>query len=233
MTTKADIIRGAYTQLRISGLTVSPVPEENEVALSRLENMVAEFDVNIHYNFEDTPDINSPTNVERKYWHALQTNLAVRLIPDFNKQVPPVLAMQASQSLSNMIGASVTPRQVRYPSRQPIGSGNRWVRYIDHYPGAIEAPNNPETNRLFIGDVGDYVEHFDAYLTATETVSSYTLEVDQGLTVITGSLASPDISYRIRADNAGAFKVIIKATTSLGRIETRVIFFEVASASAT
>ena len=41
---KADIIADAYSQMRISGLTVEPTPEDLELALVRLENMGAEFE---------------------------------------------------------------------------------------------------------------------------------------------------------------------------------------------
>ena len=65
---KVNIISDAYSKLRISGLTVLPTPEDLELALSRLESMMAELDVrgiSIGYNFEDNPDPNSLTNIPR------------------------------------------------------------------------------------------------------------------------------------------------------------------------
>ena len=110
--TKVEIIIDAYSQLRISGITVQPTPEDLEVALMRLENMMAEWQtrVCVGYNFEDNPDPNTEINVKRAFWHCLATNLAVRLIPDFNKAVPQVLMMQASSSYSAMSGSIALDR---------------------------------------------------------------------------------------------------------------------------
>jgi len=234
---KSDLINGAYSQLRISGLTVNPSGEDLEVAIRRLENMVAEFDVRINYNFEDTPDANSLTNVDRQYWHALETNLAVRLVPDFNKQIPQILIGQATQSLSRMLGAAATPRQTEYPDRMARGSGNtqRFNRWNRFYRPVAESPNEPATNRMIIGDIQDFTEHFDSYLGDAETISSFTINASDGLTIQSSSLTSPDVDYRIRADGVASgsdklLNVIIVATTSLGRKETRVINFELSEA---
>ena len=73
VTDKVDIILGAYSQLRISGITRSPTPEDLETALCRLENMAAEWDTvgtSVGYNFEDEPDPNSNSGIKRGYRHA-------------------------------------------------------------------------------------------------------------------------------------------------------------------
>lgn len=233
---KIDILNDAYSQLRISGLTVDPTPEDLTVALSRLEDMAAEWatrNICTNYNFEDDPQPNSPTNVKRGFKQAFSTNLAVRLIPDFNKAVPATLQLQASQSLSNLSSATAQVRQVQYPRRQPRGSGstlryNRWNRY---YRPQDEAPLSCATNKMDIGDINDFTEHFDAYLNDGETLASYVLQADSGLTILSQSLGSPDINYRVRADgnsknSAGTYLVFIEATTSEGRVEKRQIFFE-------
>ena len=124
MTTKVDIINGAYTQMRISGLTVDPTPEDVEVALDRLEDMCAELEdsrnICIGYNFEEQPDPNSLTDTKRKYSHMLKTNLAMRLLHDFGKVPPPTLANQASQSLSTASSAvaAENARGVQYTRRK-------------------------------------------------------------------------------------------------------------------
>ncbi|KZX80625.1 hypothetical protein A3717_39370, partial [Alcanivorax sp. HI0013] len=155
VTAKVDIILGAYSQLRISGITRSPTPEDLETALCRLENMAAEWDTvgtSAGYNFEDEPDPNSNSGIIRGYRNAFETNLAVRLIPDFNKTVPASLMMQASQSLSNLFARAAMQRVrgVQYPDRQPTGSGNnirvgRWARF---YSKPIEAPRASTTQRM-------------------------------------------------------------------------------------
>jgi hypothetical protein len=127
--------------------------------------------------------------------------------------------------------AVVTP--VPYPSRMPRGSGsslryNRWQRY---YQPTATAPTSAETITMYIDDINDFVEHFDSYLASGETISSYTIEADNGLTIVSDSLSTPDISYRIQADGNNDtasddyLEVKIVATTSTGRKETRIINF--------
>lgn len=238
--TKIDIINDAYSQMRISGLTVDPSPEDVTVALIRLENMVSEFDArNIctGYSIELDPDPNSLTNADRKYWHMLASNLAVRLAADFGQQIPQSLAMSASASLataSSTIAADGI-RQVSAPNRMPLGSGvsnryNNWQRF-NRNPKL--PPEECETNIIVIDNIDDYVEDFSAYLNDGEFISSYTITADNGITILSDSEDSPVINYRIRADgNTGQGRwqqVKIVATTSDGRITTRFTNFDVQS----
>ena len=236
MSTKVDRINGAYGQLRISGLTVNPTPEDLEIALDRLETMMAEFEgrnIGVGYNFEDQPDLNSLTHVRREFWQMIDTNLAIRLVPDFNKEVSPVLFNQASQSLSNAsarVAASLV-REVNYPWRQPRGSGNtlrrnRWQKF---YRSGEEAPTSSDTNVIYLGDTNDYIENYTAYLDSGETIDSYTITADPGLTIVSDSSTDNEISYRVKAESAtetGGFQQIkIIVVTSTGRQQTRLINF--------
>ena len=56
MTTKADLINGAYSLMRISGITVDPSADDLALALERLEDMAEEFagrNIITDYNFVD------------------------------------------------------------------------------------------------------------------------------------------------------------------------------------
>lgn len=240
MTTKVDRINGAYSQLRISGLTVNPTPEDLQLALDRLESMMHEWqarNMGVGYFFEDSPDPNTASGVDRKYWQAIETCLAVRLCADFNKTPSPFLVAQANQSASfvSSQAASSLIKEVPYPNRQPRGSGNsgrynRWQRY---YRDDVSPPTESSTNQIYIGDINDYTESFNDYLSVGETVSSYTAEADPGLTLSNDSISGNDIVYRIEAvDNAtqGSYQQVkISITTSTGRKQTRLIDFDVIS----
>jgi len=171
------------------------------------------------------------------YRDALETNLAVRLAPDFNKPVHPDLKAEANQSLSAMKAATNEVRESKRSSRMPLGSGNarRFNNFHRFYTVEERPKSGPQLNKMAIGNVQDFIEHFDSYLMAGETVSSYTLTAETGLTVLSDSLASPDVNYRVRADAMGTDgeyqKIVIVATTSLGRIETRVINFQLIEVS--
>jgi len=235
--TKGDIINRAFSALRISGITSDPSPEDLELALGKLENMAAEFagrSMNTGYAFEDDPDPNAPHNMDRKFWHSFDVNLAFRLMPDYGKGAQPdvTLIRQASAGASFLSSATAFVKAVQYPDRMPIGSGNRgWNRWRNFYQKQAEAPFSYLTKTMYTGDVNDFVEHFDSYLKTGEDVSSYSIEAETGLTINSDSLVTPDVLYNITATGnsdglaISLLKVKIVAVTSDGRIETRVINF--------
>ena len=240
MRLKGELINGAYSQARISGITKSPTPEELKLALVKLEGMAREYEgrnICVNYNFEDTPDLNSLHNVEEKYWFAFTTNLAVRLLSDFGKDPIPALKTDQIASFSFLSASTAPIRQTRYPNRQPMGSGNdlRYSKTQRYYRPQPEAPLSCTTNTMFIGDIDNFTEHFDAYLNDGETISSYVLTNDNGLTITNDTNATPDITYTVEADgnneeqSNSLLQVKIVVTTSDGRIATRIINFKLIS----
>lgn len=235
---KVDRITAAYSKLRISGLTVIPNPSDLELALGELENMMAELasrGITVGYNFEEEPDPNSDLNVPIEFWNMIATNLATRLIPDFNKDASPVLFAQASQSLSQASGicARNKIRQVQYPARQPVGSGNRiyarWQRFYADQPGI--APNLPETLSIMQGETNDFREPFTAYLRQDEAITSFTVVCDNGLVVVSSALDGTVINYRLSCpvdlDTSLWQQVKITVTTDIGRVEIRILNFQI------
>ena len=240
MQLKIDVINDAYSQMRISGLTVQPTPEDVEVALNRLEAMMHEYaarNIDVQYNFEDIPDPNSLTNVEPFAWQMMASNLASRLVMDFGKEVSMSLAMLAKTSSSTVSGVSARKftQEVQYPRRQARGSGNtlrynRWQRYYRDPPFA---PSESSTNFLNPGDINDYIENYDAYLRDTETISSYTIEGTPDLTISNDSNTDNEVSYRVTVSDdpnsttTGFQAVVIQVVTSLGRETSRQINFQI------
>lgn len=233
---KIEIVADAYSQLRISGLTVDPEPEDVELALRRLETMMADYaearNICIGYNFEAVPNPGTPTGVSWSHKHMMATNLAVRLIPDFNKAVPQTLLDQASAAFSDTsaIAARQTTQQVNYPRRMPRGGANslrlnRWQRYFreEQLP-----PNECATKTLIRGEIEDFQESFLAYLGA-EDIQSVTTQLSPGISLVSISNNAKVVSYRIQAvDNAttGSYQQMsLTITTSTGRIENRLINF--------
>jgi len=236
---KVDVIKDAYSKMRISGLTVNPTPEDLELALTRYENMMAEWyskNVVIGYNFEEKPDPNTENHVIRSYQDCMSSCLAIRLIPDFNKQVHQVLYGQASSSYSSMSGrvASERLQGVTYPTRQAKGSGNtlRWSRWSRFYREFNTGLNNPAQKTMFIGDITDFTEHFESYLNKAEVILSYSIVADAGLILSNVTNDDKNVMYRVEAtdptgDNSTTSQLVtIIITTDLGRISTRQILFE-------
>ena len=238
MSTKGEVINDAYSQMRISGLTVTPSPELQSLALSRLEAMMAELEINnvcLEYNFTTVPDPSDETGVVLPFFLMMSTNLATRLV-DFNKVTPPALTAMASQSLSNATGwsAAQNVKQVQPSRRMPTGAGNNrtFARY-NRFSRPIETPPiSCDVIKMVVGDIGDYTESFKAYLDV-ETIASYVISSDTGLTIQSSSNNDPLINYRILAvsnsTNGIWQQVKIVITTSTGRVETRLIDFEITS----
>lgn len=230
MNLKGDFINKAYSRLRISGLTVNPSPEDNQIALSRLENMASRWhnkNICTGYAFETEPDVNAPHNVPRKYWDAYETSLAIELAPDFGKQLPQGLVSSQRAAYSDMLASTSKVDRIPYPARQPRGRGNR-TSFRRYYGATDQAPNECKTNEMYQDDINDYAEDFSAYLVSVEDVASYTIEADTGLTIASDSLTSPVISYQIQADTVSdLLRVKIVILTTLGRRKTRIINFKV------
>lgn len=235
---KVDRITAAYSKLRISGLTVIPNPSDLELALNELENMMAELasrGVEVGYNFEEQPDPNSALNVDQNFWNMIACNLAIRLVPDFNKDVSPILLQQAMQSLSTASNVCSRNRiqQVAYPARQPIGSGNRifarWQRFYANQPGL--PPNKPSTLFIMQGETNDFEESFAAYLRTDEFIDSFEVTSDTGLVVESSSFLDGVVTYRLSAPvllDVGIWQQVkIRITTTEGRVEIRIIDFQV------
>ena len=236
MTTKADLINGAYSLMRISGITIDPSGADLTLALTRLEDMAAEFEgrnIITDYNFEENPLTGSKHNLERKFWYAYKVNLAVRLLSDFGKKGTPILVTQQQAAYSFLVANTAPYREIDYPRRMPIGSQNsrRSLRWSRFYIPETKAPLSAETIIMYIDDIKAFSESFVAYLDAGEVISSYTIEADDGLTINADANATPFITYTIQADglsSGGSIalrQVKIVATTSAGRVETRIINF--------
>ena len=235
MTLKSDIISNAYSKLRISGLKVEPTPEDNVLALNRLEMIAYESGYQkIGYNFEKDPDTASKHNIDIKYVDSVSSILAVRLMPDFGKGFTPdqVLSREYGKAVSQMAGAVALCREAIPMSGFPIGSGNRrrYTTFDSFWPDVDQAPLSTDTISLRIGDIEDYTESFESWLKDSEDISSYTIEAETGLTIVSDSIATHIVSYRVQAGSSidlGGYKVTIIATSDTGRKTTRYIYFEV------
>ena len=238
-TRKIDFILGAYSELRINGLTTNPDSQELEFALTVLEDMASQYfagNIIPDYNFTETPNLSDLTWVGAEFNRFFKTNLAVWLCNAFGKDVPPNLSMNASGALS--YAAGVTARAllapVQYPDRMPVGSGisNRyrmWQRF--QRPGQ-PPPADSSTHQMYIGDINDDFETWDSYLRDGETISNInSVWASPGLLLSTVALSSTRVTFTVQAlsqQTAGNFQQVrIIVQTSLGRISTRLVNFNI------
>ncbi|MBL4800224.1 MAG: hypothetical protein JKY50_22740 [Oleispira sp.] len=239
--TKIDLVAGAYSRMRISGLTIDPTPEDTTLALRRLELMMAEWEgrnITMQYRFaidEGDIDPNSETGILLKYQDSIESNLAVKLSPDFGMDVPMSLGQAASLSLSSVSSmiAADNIRMVQPPTRQPIGDAttSRQRIYQRFYRPAPQPPQDAELHDMFTGDINLYEEDYTSYLIGDETIVSTLFKVDVGLNLITDAIVDQRVLYTIQALSptaSGVWQVVrIILTTSTGRVTTRLINFDV------
>ena len=232
MKTKIELIDRAYSKLRISGITVNPNPTDINIALDEMECMLAEWElvnVGLGYNFEDQPDPNTESGIVRGYENGVQTNLAVRLAPEFGKSAGEVM-IQASQSYSKLSSAVAKVKQTPYPNRQPVGGANtlrtnRWRRFYDI---DITAPNSPTTEIMAQGDVTDSSVNYSSSLEKNDFIVSATLIPSNGLTIETQSFTDSTVDFRVKADIAGTQFVKIEVVTNDGLESNECLYYSVA-----
>ncbi len=237
MSTKGELVKGMFSKLRISGITLIPSPEMDSEALNVMEDMLAELqerDMCMGYLFEDIPDPASEVGIKRGFENMIKTNLAMRMAGIYGKTPSGTLAFDASQSMSNCQGRLLvdSTRQVEYPSRMPIGSGNQRItnQLYRYYGASTTPPVSCDTPRIAIGEINDYIENYHAYLGA-EVISSFTIESSNGLVIQSSSNTDDKVLYRIKAVSGSELgtlqQVKIVITTDSGRIESRIINFEI------
>jgi len=236
--TKADMINGAYSWMRINGLTVGPSGFDLQTALARLESMMYLFcsrNICTSYNFTENPDLGDYTNVPPQFNLFIQTQLAVFLCSDFGKDVPPALATLASSTMSSASGMSAIERlqEVQYPRRMNMGSGNnlRAYRYNNFYNPYAQPPVSCTTHDMYIGDINNFNESYVEYLDSGESIASYVITADSGLALVFDSDNGTVITYQIEAvsqQQSGNWQQVkIVMTTNAGRINTRLINFNI------
>lgn len=238
---KGDCVNNAYIELRISGLTKIPGKEENKLALRRLEGMMNEYlkrNICVGFNLEDAPDLNSSAGIPAEYRESIELCLARRLLSSFGKgamdKVDPELLKRQSAAFSFLSSSTAPKRQTQAGSRMPLGSGNtlRNFRHRRFNRPVSQVPLSCASIKMTVGETRDFIEHFDSFLVDAETIASYTIDADTGLTIVSDSLSTPDVNYRINAVGSNPeghdtfLQVLIIATSSTGRIESRTINFE-------
>ena len=215
---------------------MSPTAEDLELALDKLENMAAEFEANnvcTGYAFEQVPDINTPHNMERRFWDGYSTCLAVRLLDNFGKQPTATLLSRAQSAFSFLSARTAPQKRTQRPSRQPLGSKQGFSGNQRFYEPVVEAPLGNATNQMFIGDIDDFIEDFTAWLNDGETISAYTISANTGITLVSDSNSDTAVLYQVNAVGADGendlLHVKIVATSSAARKITRLINFKLNS----
>lgn len=149
LTTKGDIVRAALRKLGVaSDATLTDVePQSMQDAVEDLELMMAEWyqdgkGIIAGYVFSDLdvpPSDGDDHGMRTSAISAVMHNLAVRIAPDYAVEPSAKIVTTARYGKEQLYKLSAMSRAKRapYPSRMPVGSGNRGVTLneIHYYPG--------------------------------------------------------------------------------------------------
>ena len=112
--TKGELVAAAFRKAQISGITSQPTGDELAGAMETLEDMMRELDSKnacVNYEYEDEPCLGTESGLESKWYHAVQSRLAVLLCSDYGIEPSQTLMAQSRQAWSSMIGKLTLPRQ--------------------------------------------------------------------------------------------------------------------------
>ena len=236
-TTKLDIINSALSKMSISGITAPAMASDYETLLNRLEGMMHEFEsarnICTRYNFTTEPDTADRHGMSFGLVEPIANILAYRTLMDYEIPVNASLDAASDAAVTSISNQTFIFRETQYPRRQPRGSGNtlRYNRWQRFYRKPDQVPIECDTQKLDMGEIDDYQQSWADYLREDEDISSFEVFITDGVRLVSSNLISPVIGYRLEGLNPsidnGVEQVRIRITTSSGRIDERLINFEV------
>ena len=230
--TKGEHVLRAYRVIRISGLTTKPTPQEVELGLSELEDMMSEFrsrNICSTYVFEDDPDVNTESEIATEFNNATQKCLGVRLAPYFGKEAEMSVQRQATQALSNWGARTGKTNMINPPNRQPRGSGNnfRFPNWVRFYRFDGDAPISCDTFTLKVDAIDFFLVDFTNYLLDGATITSFTTEVTNGITLLNITQDGAKFNMECKGVFGGSQTITLTITTSTGRINPQLVNFNI------
>jgi len=148
MTTKRQLIEAAHAELGLADYVFDIPSEQLQLALRRLDGMMAEWDgmgLRLGYPIPGSVeggDLDTEAGVPDRAWEAIVLNLAIRIAPQFGKQVAAETKTGAHRALNMLLG-KVLPGEVSL-GRTIAGAGNKpWRWQLDPFlvpdPEGIDA----------------------------------------------------------------------------------------------
>lgn len=230
--TKGEHVIKAYATLRISGITIAASPDDINLGLSELEDMMNEFrsrNICSAYVFEDDVDPNTDSEIDNEFNNATQKCLAIRLAPYFGKEVTASLQRQANQSLSNWSARSGKTRMIQPSNRQARGSGNtfRNLSFNRFYRTNEESPISCDTFTLKVDEVDFFQVDFSEYLLDGSVIDSFTTSTTNGVQLVDIAPDGDKFNLECKGLTVGANVITITITTSAGRVNPQAINFNI------
>ena len=231
MKTKAELINDAYSMLLQTSITAAASPLDVELALGRLNDLMEEMksrNMDTGYNFLD-PDLNSASGLQPWMNYAVSSSLALRVCSDFGIEPPASLVALSNSSVSNLSARLTRVNEIQYPSRAPVGSGQRWLgRFRGHYGQAPYYANTPDTQNAVQNAVGHYPVDFGPYLQIGESLLNFVYTETSGINVLASVPAGNVVTFTIEFQASVSGQVNITATGDMGSVIPRTLDFNIA-----
>ena len=211
---KAEAINQAYAEIRISGLTTQEVPEEMELALRELDQVMWQWQAmgrDVNYNFPaPTPGqelvVSDPTDLFGVFPWAIQgvvCTLAKNLVSYFGKEIPPALAGKARFGVNVIKQRTFKAPPIPYPNRMPIGSGNnqQWAGLSPRFYNPTYTGRAP-VDVVVQDQVADFYFDFSNDLPDPQALVSYTIELlpatGSAISLVSSSQDGNVVNYRVQ-----------------------------------
>ncbi len=126
MATKLQVVQRALGKIGLGTYVFDPSPEQLAAALDQLNDMAAEMDgVGLRKGYNFGTEISAESGLFDTAVGPYSTLLAIRLAPDYGKQLAPSLAIAGKAAMSSLMIANNVIPPMLIPSTLPIGTGNR------------------------------------------------------------------------------------------------------------
>ena len=237
LSSKLDLVNAALDKMSISGITAPPQASDYQALLQRLEGIMYELEegrnICCRYNFTAQPDTNDPHGMSYGLFEPISSLLAFKTLQDYALPIAQPLQASVASAISSISNQTFHIRETQYPRRQARGSGNtlRYNRWQRFYRQPSRVPLDCDSFRLNTNEIDDYTENYFDYLRPGEDIASHQLAATSGLNVISNRRSTSEINYRLQGNNPeednGFEQVKITITTTLGRVDERIINFEV------
>lgn len=229
MKTKIQLINAAFSELRISGITSGPTPDDIELALEALEDMMrplCDKYPTLGYNFEETPNPNTLSGIPVIFNNAIQLKLGDTIGFRYGKTVDQKRLSGAMAHLSAKL--SPTP-SYQNSARMPSGRGNSWWNtFSDRMPPYETADPSSEVmglsdSRFVSVDLGDA-------FAPGETLASAVVTCDPQLAISGTATSGNTVTFTVTAQGTAGvnFRIMIAITGTLTTVADRVLYVTVA-----
>lgn len=144
---KRDYVVGAFEEIGLGSYSFDIPPEQEQMALRRLDAMIAEWaarGIHIGWPISSDPigaDPEQQTETSDLARQAIVSNLALRIAGPFGKSPPDFVRTTAHRSLANLVRAAVRTPEMQMPGTFPLGAGNDFAFTEDPIQsGDVEEP---------------------------------------------------------------------------------------------